>query len=114
MGKAEKNRRLRARLRRLARESRFWASVLRHLETSSRSARVVNMYHLNRVEAPGGRVLVVGKLLGVGSLKRPLKVVAFDFSDAAYKKIVEAGGEAYYLEEYLDKGGGVEGFVIVG
>jgi large subunit ribosomal protein L18e len=114
MGKTEKNSRLRARLRRLAKESRFWASVLRHLETSSRRARTVNVYHLNRVEAPGGMGLVVGKLLGVGSLKRPLKVVAFDFSDAAYRKILEVGGEAYYLEEYLDQGGGDKGFVIVG
>ncbi|MEM0381843.1 MAG: uL15 family ribosomal protein [Nitrososphaerota archaeon] len=105
---------LKARVRRLARRSRFWATVLRHLESSSRRRRVVNIYHLNRVAAPGGGVLVVGKLLGVGVLEKPLKIIALDYSDAAYRKVLDAGGKAYYLEEYIERGGDGKGLVIVG
>ncbi len=114
MSGSEKSRALRKKVRRMAKRSRFWAAVLRHLEASSRRMRAVNIYRLNGVDPPSGKVLVVGKLLGGGSLKRPLKVVAFDFSDAAYRKVLEAGGEAYYLDEYLDKDGSSRGFVIVG
>lgn len=105
---------LRARIRKLARRSRFWRAVLRHLEASSRRRRAVNIYHLNRVKAPEGGVLVVGKLLGVGVLERPLRVVAFDFSNTALEKVRRAGGEAYYLDEYLEQGGDGRGLVIVG
>jgi large subunit ribosomal protein L18e len=110
----ERDKLLRAKVRRLAKRSRFWATVLKHLESSRRRRRVVNIYHLNRVAPAGGGVLVVGKLLGVGVLEKPLKVVAFDYSDAAYRKILDAGGEAYYLEEYIDRGGDGKGLIIVG
>lgn len=110
----ERDKLLRAKVRRLARRSRFWAAVLRHLESSTRRRRVVNIYHLNRIAAEGSGVLVVGKLLGAGILKKPLKVVAFDYSDTAYRKVLDAGGEAYYLEEYIDKGGDGKGLIIVG
>jgi len=94
MSGSEKSRALRIKVRRMAKRSRFWAAVLRHLEASSRRMRAVNIYRLNRVDAPAGKV--------------------FDFSDAAYRKVLEAGGEAYYLEEYLDKDGSSKGLVIVG
>ncbi|MCS7146493.1 MAG: uL15 family ribosomal protein [Nitrososphaerota archaeon] len=105
---------LKAKVRRLARRSRFWAAVLKALESSSRRGRVLNIYQLNRVAPSSGGVLVIGKLLGLGVLERPLKVVAFDFSETAFRKILEAGGEAYYLEEYIERGGDGRGLVIVG
>lgn len=110
----EKTKRVKAKVRRLARRSKFWAAVLKHLEKPSRRWKVVNVYHLNRVVPARGKVLVVGKLLGIGALDKPLSVVAFDFSDSAYRKICEAGGEAYYLEDYIDRGGDGKGFMIVG
>jgi len=109
----ERDKELRSSLRRLARKSRFWAAVLRRLEKPSRRRRAVNISHLNRVSAPEG-VLVVGKLLGAGTLEKPVKVIAFDFSDSAYRKVIEAGGQAYFLEEYLKRGGDGRGLVIVG
>ncbi|GBC70817.1 hypothetical protein HRbin02_00588 [Candidatus Calditenuaceae archaeon HR02] len=110
----ERDKLLRAKVRRLARKSRFWAAVLRHLESSARRRRAINIYHLNKVAPEGSGVLVVGKLLGVGILKKPLKVVAFDYSDTAYRKVLNAGGEAYYLEEYIERGGDGKGLIIVG
>ncbi|MEM1922234.1 MAG: 50S ribosomal protein L18e [Nitrososphaerota archaeon] len=110
----EKTKLVKAKVRRLAKRSRFWAAVLENLEKPSRKWRVVNIYHLNKVAPPGGKVLVMGKLLGAGVLEKRLDVVAFDFSEVAHRKIREAGGEALYLEEYLSKGGDGKGFILVG
>ena len=109
----EKYAEVRKQIRRLARRSRFWRAVLRYIELSKRRQKTVNIYKLNRVAAPSDKVLVVGKLLGVGKLNHPLTVVAFDFSDSAYRKVSDAGGTAMYLSDFLKKGQDASGFKII-
>ena len=101
-------------IRRLSRRSRFWRAVLRFLERAKRRQHVVNVYELERLKTGSGRVLVVGKLLGSGSLHRRLTVVAFDFSETAYRKVVEAGGRPIYLRDFLRESPDTSGFTIVG
>lgn len=93
----------------------FWERVLEELKRSRRSRRAVNLYRLNRHTSPNDKVLVLGKLLGVGRLDHPVKVVAFDFSEAAYRKVREAGGEAIYLDQFISRGEpDLSGFKLMG
>ncbi|MEN3048171.1 MAG: 50S ribosomal protein L18e [Candidatus Caldarchaeales archaeon] len=93
----------------------FWERVLKELKRSRRSGRAVNLHRLNRLTSPNDKVLVLGKLLGVGRLDHPVKVVAFDFSEAAYRKVRESGGEAIYLDQFISRGEpDVSGFKLMG
>lgn len=112
--KGEKYAEERRRLRSLSKRSRFWGAVLRLLETAKRRQRAVNIYELERLRTDSGRVLVAGKLLGSGSLSRQLTVVAFDFSETAYRKVKEAGGNPIYLRDFLKESPDASGFTIVG
>jgi len=49
-------------------------------------------------------VAVPGKVLAAGSLSKPLKVAAFQFSEGALEKISLAKGEAMTLTELLEAG----------
>lgn len=100
---------------RLAEESPFWERVLEELKRSRRSRRVVNVEKLNRVTRPNERVLVLGKLLGTGRLRHPLTVIAFDFSEASYRKVQEAGGTPLYLDQFIASGSpNVSGIRLIG
>ncbi|MCS7094939.1 MAG: 50S ribosomal protein L18e [Thaumarchaeota archaeon] len=94
---------------------RFWERVLEELKRSKRSRRVVNLYELNRTTSPHDRVIVLGKLLGIGRLDHPLTVVAFDFSETAYEKVKRAGGTAIYLDQFVTEGAReVSGYRLMG
>ncbi len=102
---------------RLAEESPFWERVLEELKTSKRRRRVVNVEKLNRVTSPNERVLVLGKLLGTGKLRHPLTVIAFDFSESSYRKVLEAGGKPLYLDQFITSSEGkpdVSGIRLIG
>ncbi|MCS7117475.1 MAG: 50S ribosomal protein L18e [Thaumarchaeota archaeon] len=83
---------------------RFWTRVLEELKRSRRNRRVVNLYELNRLTSPNDRVMVLGKLLGVGRLDHPLTVIAIDFSETAYEKVKSAGGTVMYLDQFVAGG----------
>ncbi len=102
---------------RLAEDSPFWERVLEELKGSKRRMRAVNVAKLNRVTRPNERVLVLGKLLGTGKLGHPLTVIAFDFSESSYRKVMEVGGKPMYLDQFIDSAGGrpdVTGIRLIG
>ncbi|MCS7142719.1 MAG: 50S ribosomal protein L18e [Aigarchaeota archaeon] len=87
-----------------SRRKRLWARVLEEVEAPTKNRRNINLYELNRTTREGETVLVLGKLLGSGELRHRLTVIAFDFSDAAYQKVLSSGGRPVYLLDYLKSG----------
>jgi large subunit ribosomal protein L18e len=84
-------------------------SALKTLQGSRKRFARVNVEKLSRVAKEGSMVLVPGKVLGAGKLDKKLFVGAFDFSEEARRKIMESGGEALSIDEFIsrfsDKGG---------
>ena len=62
----------------------------------------VNIYKLEKNTSKDVTVLVPGKVLGVGSLNHNLTVSAFQFSEAAKRKITQANGKCISILELAE------------
>jgi large subunit ribosomal protein L18e len=81
--------------------SDVWADIAERLEKPRRTHAEVNLGRIERYAREEETVLVPGKVLGSGALRKDVTVAAVDFSGSAETKI-EAVGEAVQLEEALE------------
>jgi len=79
----------------------FLIEIAKKLEKSRRKKPEVNLSKLNRVCKENETVIVPGKVLSSGILKKPLTVVAASFSMSAIEKIQKAGGKAISIRELI-------------
>ncbi|NIO44279.1 MAG: 50S ribosomal protein L18e [Candidatus Aenigmarchaeota archaeon] len=77
----------------------FLLEIAKKLEKSRRKKPEVNLSKLNRVCKNNETVIVPGKVLSSGTLKKPLTVAAANFSMSAVEKIQKAGGKAISIRE---------------
>ncbi|MEZ0346504.1 MAG: 50S ribosomal protein L18e [Infirmifilum sp.] len=78
----------------------LWREVAEYLSRPRRKRIQVNLSRINRYSGDGDIVVVPGKVLGSGVLSKKVTVVAWRFSEEAYKKI-QSVGRAVLLEEFL-------------
>ena len=81
--------------------SDVWADIAERLEKPRRTHAEVNLGRIERYAREEETVLVPGKVLGSGALRKDVTVAAVDFSGSAETKI-ETVGEAVQLEEALE------------
>ena len=81
--------------------SDVWADIAERLEKPRRTHAEGNLGRIERYAREEETVLVPGKGLGSGALRKDVTVAAVDFSGSAETKI-EAVGEAVQLEEALE------------
>jgi large subunit ribosomal protein L18e len=79
----------------------FLIEIAKKLETSRRKRPEVNLSQLNRVCREKETVIVPGKVLSSGTLKKPLTVAAASFSMSAINKIQKAGGKTMSVDELI-------------
>jgi large subunit ribosomal protein L18e len=79
----------------------FLLKLADELEKPRRSKAEVDLSKLNRVCKENETVVIPGKLLASGILKKPLKVAAASFSMAAVENIHKAGGKTMTIEELI-------------
>ncbi len=93
-----------AELKSVAREhdADVWADLAGRLERPRSSYAEVNLGRIERYARENETVIVPGKVLGSGTLRKPVTVAAVDFSRSAEDKIDKVG-EACRLEEVLDR-----------
>lgn len=82
----------------------IWRALAEELDKPKRRRVAVNLSRIDRHAEEGEVVAVPGKVLAAGSLSKPLKVAAFQFSEGAMEKISMAKGEAMTLTELLEAG----------
>jgi len=82
----------------------IWRALAEELDKPKRRRVAVNLSRIDRHAAEGEVVAVPGKVLAAGSLSKPLKVAAFQFSEGALEKISLVKGEAMTLMELLEAG----------
>ncbi|PSQ16321.1 50S ribosomal protein L18e [Halobacteriales archaeon QS_8_69_26] len=92
--------RLVADLKSAARESDadVWADVAERLEKPRSTHAEVNLGQIERYAREDETVIVPGKVLGSGALRKSVTVAAVDFSSSAETKIAEVG-ETMQLEQ---------------
>ncbi len=78
-----------------------WGDVAERLEKPRRTHAEVNLGRIERYAREDELVVVPGKVLGSGSLRKEVTVAAVDFSGTAETKI-EQVGETVPLEQALE------------
>ncbi|MBD3209688.1 50S ribosomal protein L18e [Candidatus Woesearchaeota archaeon] len=81
---------------------KLWKRIATELEKPTRQRRVVNVFKIQQHAKDGETVIVPGKVLGVGELKREVNVAALDFSEEAKQKIT-SHGKAMSIDELMSK-----------
>jgi len=80
----------------------IWKRVAEDLAKPSRQRRIVNVYKIEKYAKDNETIVVPGKVLGVGELRKKVVVAAFDFSSSALEKINKVG-KAIGIRELLEK-----------
>ncbi|GGP21616.1 50S ribosomal protein L18e [Thermocladium modestius] len=81
----------------------IWRYVAELLEKPRRSRVFVNLSKIDRYSSENDVVVVPGKVLGSGELRKKVTVAAFRFSDDAVEKIRGAGGDAINIAELVKR-----------
>jgi len=82
-------------------DARIWRDVAQRLNSPTRSKIVVNVGKINRYADKDKIILVPGKVLGSGTIDHPVTVSSIDFSETAYKKIIDAGGRCLTIDDLV-------------
>jgi large subunit ribosomal protein L18e len=80
-----------------------WQDVAGRLEKPRRSHAEVNLSRIERYAREDETVVVPGKVLGSGALRKSVTVAAVDFSTSARRKIEHADCEVLELEQALEE-----------
>jgi len=86
-----------------AQSSPLWRRVALDLQKPTRQRRAVNVYKIEQFARDGETILVPGKVLSVGDLKKKVAVAALTFSADAVRKITEAKGTVLSIHDLLLK-----------
>lgn len=84
-------------------EACIWRDIASRLESPASSWAEVNVSRLDMYANDDEVIVVPGKLLGAGEIKKKVTVAAFRASDQAKKKIASAGGQSVSIEELIAK-----------
>lgn len=79
-----------------------WGDVAERLEKPRRTHAEVNLGRIERYAREDEIVIVPGKVLGSGALRKEVTVAAVDFSGSAHTKIDQVG-EAIDLEQAVER-----------
>jgi len=83
-------------------KSPLWKDVAWRLSLQRRRAEV-NISKIDKYASEGEVILVPGKVLGNGEITKKVTVVAFNYSESAKKKLLDAGCEVLTIDEYFEK-----------
>lgn len=91
----------------------LWNLLAFELEKPTRSRREVNLSKIELYANDNDTIVVPGKVLSAGELKKKVHVAAFRFSESAKAKINKAG-KALTLEELMKKNPSGKGVRVFG
>jgi large subunit ribosomal protein L18e len=80
---------------------RLWKKLAGALEAPASSYAQVNLSRLNRNTTAGDVVVVLGKVLGAGTIEHPIRIGALAFTANARLKIANAAGTMATIDEIV-------------
>ena len=93
---------------------RIWKISSQKVLTARKNRPEVNVGEISRNSKEGSRVLVPGKVLGIGNIDHKVTVGAYSFSKDARKKISSSGGSCLSLREFMDVSSSVKDVLLLG
>jgi len=97
-----------------AHKAAIWKNLAYELERATRKRREVNLSRINRFVKDGETVLVPGKVLAAGTLRKRITISAWNFSGNAAEEIRKAGGTILTINEMIKKHPTGKGVRIIG
>ncbi|MCI4334673.1 MAG: 50S ribosomal protein L18e [Thermoplasmata archaeon] len=92
----------------------IWAAVAERLDRPRHQIQPVNVSRLERIARESETVVVAGKLLAAGTLRKKVTVAAYRFSVGAREKVQSAGGQAITIHELIHSNAEGKGVRLLG
>ena len=78
-----------------------YLALAKYLSRPKRTKREVNLDKINKDAKDNEKIVVPSKVLGDGTVSKPLVIYAWQFSKQAREKIIKAGGKPLGLNDFL-------------
>ena len=78
----------------------LFRAVAKKLSCSSKNRAIVNLTKIDKHTKKDESVIIPGKVLGSGSIKKPVHIISFDASKSAIEKIHKAKGTFTQLGKF--------------
>ncbi|MCQ2086349.1 MAG: 50S ribosomal protein L18e [archaeon] len=79
----------------------IWRDVAKRLEKPRRNWAETNLSKLERYAKDGETIIVPGKVLAAGNIRKKIVVAAYNFSESAKIAIIAAGGKAIRISDLM-------------
>ena len=95
-------------------KQRIWNTASEEILASRKNRPIVNVSQISRNSKDGSRVLVPGKVLGVGKIDHKVTVGAYSFSKDARQKITSSGGTCLNIRDFANSSTSVKDVLLLG
>ena len=96
-----------------ARKNNNWLKVAGTISNSNKKYSSVNLKEIDEQAKEGDTVLILGKVLGSGSLTKKVRVCALNFSESAKEKLKAHKCEVVTIIEEINKNPKAEGIKVI-
>ena len=86
-----------------AQKAPIWKNLAYELDRATRKRREINLSRINRFVKDNEVILVPGKVLAAGTIKKKITIAAWNFSGKAVEEIKKAGGTILTIRELVKK-----------
>ena len=83
-------------------KQKIWKAASDEVLASRKNRPEVNVGQISKYSKEGSRVLVAGKVLGLGGIDHKVTVGAYSFSGSAKTKIESVGGTCLGIKEFME------------
>jgi large subunit ribosomal protein L18e len=95
-------------------KQRIWKDASEAVLASRKNRPAVNIAQISRNSKEGAKILVPGKVLGLGSINHKVTVAAYSFSKDARAKIAASGGMCVSINEFMESTPSAKDVVLLG
>jgi large subunit ribosomal protein L18e len=95
-------------------KQKIWKTAAEDVLASRKNRPEVNVGVISRNTKEGSRVLVPGKVLGIGKIDHKVTVGAYSFSKEARVKIVATGGVCLNISDFMKGSSSAKDVVLLG
>ncbi|GIU68479.1 MAG: 50S ribosomal protein L18e [Candidatus Pacearchaeota archaeon] len=81
----------------------FWLKIASIMSYPRRKKIVVNLKDIEKLSKEGESIVVPGKVLSMGEIRKKIRIIAFSFSNSAKEKILKSNSEAVYIIDEIKK-----------
>ncbi len=98
---------------RLAMKHKPWAKVLEMMSGPKSNYNSLNLLQIDKNTSTGDTVLIIGKVLSLGSISKKLRICALSISAKAREKLKESKSEFVHISEEIKRNPKFEGVRIL-